>query len=64
MPAASIDAMRFRQCNEKNCNDTVEKSSLILTMIFMSIPLVVFAIPVSKIERAKIMWDGWMSVTL
>jgi len=54
--------MRFRQCNEKNCNDTVEKSSLILTMIFMSIPLVVFVILVSKIELAKIMRDGWTSM--
>lgn len=56
--------MRFRQCNEKNCNDTVEKSSLILAMIFMSIPLVVFVILVSKIELAKIMQEGRMSPSL
>ena len=30
--------------------------------IFMPIPLVVFAILVSKIERAKIVYEGWMSV--
>lgn len=64
MATASIDAMRPRQCNEKNCNDTVEKSSPIFTPIFMPVLVVVFVTPVSKIERIKIMQEDRMSVPL
>ncbi|GES48513.1 hypothetical protein Rhsp01_01930 [Rhizobium sp. NBRC 114257] len=64
MATASIDAMRLRQCNEKNCNDTVEKSSLIFMPIFMPILMVVFVTPVSKIGRAEIMQEGRMSASL
>ena len=35
-----------------------------MAMIFMSIPLVVFVILVSKIELAKIMQEGRMSPSL
>lgn len=63
MATASIDAMRLRQCDEKNCNDTVEKSSPIFTPIFMPILVVVFATPVSKIESTKIMQEGRMSAS-